>query len=510
MASKFLQVLRPFMSVTPEVVKPKKEVKFNEKILWTFGALIIYFVMSSLPIFGTANTSGSDPFEFLRTIMASQRGTLAELGIGPIVTAGLILQILVGSKIINVDMGDPEERALYTGAQKVLSVFMTIFEGGAYIIGGAYGPLGPGGLSNQTILLIMVQLLAAGIAIILLDEMIQKGWGLGSGISLFIAGGVATQIFWHSFYFGNLNVPDGQPLGTVAAFFTLAVGPKGPLGAIGELTFRPSLPTGSLIAVAATILIFLVVIYFESMRVEIPVSYSEHRGFRGKYPIKLLYTSNIPVILVSAVFADIYFVAQMLFNVAPDNLLVQLLGTFHTVNNQLQPQSGLVFFLTPPRGIIGAGAVIPTLPAPTGLQQFANSNYNIDFNALTASLPRAVVYAFAMIVLSIFFSRMWIETAGMGPKDVSKQLLDAGMQIPGWRRSKKTIEKRLEMYIPAAAMLGGLFIGVLAAFADFLGALGTGTGILLSVSIMRQYFDILIKERAAEMHPAIRDFLGLI
>ena len=505
MASKFLQVLRPFMSITPEVVKPKKEVKFNEKVLWTFGCLIIYFIMSALPIYGVATQQGqADPFEFLRTIMASQRGTLAELGIGPIVTAGLILQILVGSKIINVDMGDPEERALYTGAQKVLSVFMTIFEGAAYIIGGAYGKIGGStGLSNQTVILIMTQLLAAGIAIILLDEMIQKGWGLGSGISLFIAGGVASQIFWHAFYIGNLNVPDGHALGTVTAFIQIAISSKGPLGAIGELTLRPSLPTGSIVAVAATILVFLVVIWFESMRVEIPVSYSEHRGFRGKYPIKLLYTSNIPVILVSAVFADIYFIAQMLYNVQPHNAFVQILGTFTTnvATQQNQPSGGLVYFLTPPRGIIGNGGVIPTGP---------NDWYAINFAQLTQTIPRAIVYGSAMIILSIFFSRMWIETAGMAPKDVSQQLLDAGMQIPGWRRSKKTIEKRLEMYIPAAALLGGLFIGILAAFADFLGALGTGTGILLSVSIMRQYFDILIKERAAEMHPAIRDFLGII
>jgi protein transport protein SEC61 subunit alpha len=502
MTSKFLQVLRPFMSITPEVMKPKKEVKFNEKVLWTFGALVIYFIMSSLPIFGTATQGTSDPFEFLRTIMASNRGTLAELGIGPIVTAGLILQILVGSKIINVDMGDPEERSLYTGAQKVLSVFMTIFEGGAYIIGGAYGPMGQ--LGNQAILLIMTQLLAAGIAIILLDEMIQKGWGLGSGISLFIAGGVATQIFWHAFYFSQANVPDEHPLGTITAFISLALDPNyGLLGAIGQLTFRPQLPTGSLIAIGATIVVFLVVIYFESMRVEIPVSYAEHRGFRGKYPIKLLYTSNIPVILVSAVFADLYFIAQMLWNVDKGNILVQILGQFTTNNTtqKIEPTGGLVYFLTPPRGIFGYGAVIPTLELSPNV---------IDFAALTSSLPRAAIYALAMIVLSVFFSRMWIETAGMGPKDVSKQLLDAGMQIPGWRRSKKTIEKRLEMYIPAAAMLGGLFIGVLAAFADFLGALGTGTGILLSVSIMRQYFDILVKERAAEMHPAIRDFLGII
>ena len=196
----------------------------------------------------------------------------------------------------------------------------------------------------------------------------------------------------------------------------------------------------------------------------------------------------------------------MLYNVDSTNALVQILGTFtkNTSTNQWQPAGGLIFFLTPPRGIIGSGGIIPT-----GVGN--PPNYNIkNFAGLTQSIPRAIVYGTAMIILSIFFSRMWIETAGMGPKDVSQQLLDAGMQIPGWRRSKKTIEKRLEMYIPAAALLGGLFIGILAAFADFLGALGTGTGILLSVSIMRQYFDILIKERAAEMHPAIRDFLGII
>lgn len=499
MASKFLQVLRPFMSLTPEVIKPKREVKFNEKLAWTFGALIIYFIMSSIPIYGRVTTlEGGDPFEFLRTIMASNRGTLAELGIGPIVTAGLILQILVGSKIINIDMGDPEERSLYTGAQKVLSIFMTIFEGGAYILGGAYGRIDQ--LGSDKIMLIMFQLLAAGIAIILLDEMLQKGWGLGSGISLFIAGGVATQIFWNSFSIPALNTHDQLSLGVITAFLSVTFS-SGPIDAIGKLFFRPGNPTNSLVAIFATLVVFLVVIYFESMKVEIPVSYSEHRGFRGKYPIKLLYTSNIPVILVSAVFADLYFIAQMLYNtMGGGNLLVKILGVFEPdATGRISPVGGLVYYLTPPRGLLGINALIPT---------DANGIFLQD--QFFTTLPRAFIYGFAMIVLSIFFSKMWIETAGMGPKDVSKQLLDAGMQIPGWRRNKKTIEKRLEMYIPAAASLGGLFIGVLAASADFLGALGTGTGILLSVSIMRQYFDILAKERAAEMHPALRDFLGII
>ena len=97
----------------------------------------------------------------------------------------------------------------------------------------------------------------------------------------------------------------------------------------------------------------------------------------------------------------------------------------------------------------------------------------------------------------------------MGPSHVANQLIQSGMQMPGWRRHKKVIERRLEMYIPTVAIMGGIFIGSLAAFADFLGAMGSGMGILLSVSIMRQYFELISKERVAEMNPAFRSFLGL-
>jgi protein transport protein SEC61 subunit alpha len=480
------------MSITPEVVKPDRAVKFNEKILWTIGALIIYFVMTVVPLYGvqTQNT----PFEWLRTIMAQSKGSLAELGIGPIVTAGLIMQILTGSKIINVDMSDPEERALYTGAQKVLSVGMTLFEAIAYIIGGAYGPLGA-----PEAMLVIVQLMAAGIVIILLDEMIQKGWGLGSGISLFIAGGVATDIMWNAFGLTLLE-EGGFYQGAILAFFQKLFSGNFDLG---EAIFRPDLPTNGMLAVIATIIVFMVVIYFESMRIEIPVSHAQHKGMRGKYPIKLLYVSNIPVILVSAVFADVYFISQMLWNSATGgsgtttgNILIDLLGYFRQDESGLQPAGGLVYFLTPPRGLIGPGGL---LGDPT-----SSIFPNVD------QIIRSLIYGVIMIALCIVFSMMWIETAGMAPKDVAKQLMNAGMQIPGWRRSEKIIEKRLDMYIPSAAFVGGVFIGVLAVGADYLGALGTGTGILLSVSIMRQYFDILVKERAAEMHPALRDFLGLL
>ncbi|MFQ6125916.1 MAG: preprotein translocase subunit SecY [Candidatus Heimdallarchaeota archaeon] len=469
MPSTFLRAFKPFMGFVPEVKKPEVEVPFNRKLIYTFLALITYFIMSSITIYGIEiQQGGTDPFYWVRTIMASSRGTLAELGIGPIVTAGLIMQILVGSKIINVDMADPEDRSLYTGVQKVLAVFMTIFEAFAYILGGAYGDLG----LNQVVL-VLTQLIAAGLVIILLDEMVQKGWGLGSGISLFIAAGVAQQIMWNAFALIQ-STTDTFYHGAIVAFLQALFG----AGAVRATLIRAA-GTPDILGVFATIAVFLIVIYFEAMRIEIPVQYARYRGLRGKYPIKLLYVSNIPVILASAVFADIFFVAKMFHNRWGDNFFVRLLGTF---NDKGSPEGGLAYFISPPRGP----------------------------QEVLAEPLHALIYAAILIILCIGFSKMWLETAGMGPATVAQQLIDAGLQVPAFRRKSKVMEKILARFIPTAAVIGGLFIGVLAASADFLGALGTGTGILLTVSILKQYAELLAKEQAAEMHPAMREFLGIL
>ena len=184
--------------------------------------------MAETPIYGITHTGNiNDQFGPLRVIFASNRGTLVELGIGPIVTAGLILQVLSGSKMINVDFTNPADRALFTGASKVLSVFMTIFEGIAFLIGGAYNVTNTAGQlitpSLQAQFLILVQLVVAGVVIILLDEMLQKKWGFGSGISLFIAAGVCLSIVWSTI--GPISpVADGKYFGAIFAF-AQSIGP---------------------------------------------------------------------------------------------------------------------------------------------------------------------------------------------------------------------------------------------------------------------------------------------
>lgn len=469
---RFIELFKPLARFFPDIKPPDRKVAFNEKIFWTAMALIIYFVMSQVPLYGVGQAGVTDPLGSLRVIFASNRGTLMELGIGPIVTAGLILQVLAGSKMINLDMTNPEDRSLFTSASKILSVVMTIFEASAYIVGGTYGAL-----KITTEIVIMLQLVAAGIIVLLLDELLQKGWGLGSGISLFIAAGVAASIWWDSVApMGPMA--DGKYLGAVVAFGQGLVGRQD----IKSIFYRQQgLP--DMVAFLTTLGVFAIIIYFNGMRVEIPVSYARYRGFRGKFPLKLFYVSNIPVIFAAALFGNIYFISQILwqrYNSSNSNFWFNLLGTFTTQGNQYQPSGGLVYYVVPPRTL-----------------------------SLAMAEPlRATVYAGLLILGCIFFAVTWVEVGGMDARTVAKQLLDSGMQIEGFRRSEVPIRQLLQRYIPTVTILGGMLIGLIAAVADFLGAFGSGTGILLTVGIIEQYYQIFVRERITELYPAARGFLG--
>jgi preprotein translocase subunit SecY/protein transport protein SEC61 subunit alpha len=390
-----------------------------------------------------------------------------ELGIGPIVTAGLILQLLVGSAIIQCDMGDSQDRGLFTVASKFFSILLTGIQASAYIISGMYGSL-PG----TTTIIIFAQLLGAGIIVMLMDELVQKGWGLGSGISLFIMAGVAQNILWQTF-----NPGAGLFVGSLDLLL------RG-----GQTLTQWILGAGaypSFIGFAATIVTFIVIIYLEGVRVELPMTYAGYKGFRSRYPIKLLYVSNLPVIFASALFANVFFFSQLLWSQmgAPPpgtNILFQILGDYNRTESGIQPVGGLAYFVTPPNNIL----------------------------SVAAEPVRAAVYLAILVVFCAVFSLIWLEVGGLGPSTVAKQLMDSGMQIPGYRRSGRPIESILKRYIPIVTILGGVIVGLIAGIADFLGVFGSGTGILLSVGIIYQYYELLMRERAAEMFPAFRRILG--
>ncbi len=469
MPGRFLSLFKPIGRVLPEIKKPERKVSFNEKLFWTGLVLIIYLVMAQIPLYGVSSSAESQ-FSSLRVIFASNSGTLMQLGIGPIVTAGLILQLLAGSSIIECDMSNSEDRGLFTSASKVFTILLTGIQAAAYLISGMFGTI-----TGSATLVIFLELISAGVIVMLMDELVQKGWGLGSGISLFIMAGVAQSVVWDTF-----SPTTGLFVGSLSAY--LSHGQTFLAWAFGSLSgVYPSL-----LGFFATIVVFLVVIYLNGVRIELPMSYAGYKGFRSRYPIKLLYVSNLPVIFASALFANVYFFAQLLWGTqgrpAPGTvLLFRIIGDFNvTKSGTVQPVGGLAYLLTAPANIEQVGA------APL----------------------RAAAYLAALVAFCAVFSLIWLEVGGLGPTKVAKQLMDSGMQIPGYRRSGRPIEAVLKRYIPVVTVLGGIIVGCVAASADFFGAFGTGTGILLSVGIIYQYYELLMQERAAEMYPAFRRLLG--
>ncbi|VDK42960.1 unnamed protein product [Anisakis simplex] len=433
MGIKFLEFVKPFCGFVPEVSKPERKIQFREKMLWTAITLFVFLVCCQIPLFGIMSTDSADPFYWLRVILASNRGTLMELGISPIVTSGLIMQLLAGAKIIEV--GDtPKERALFNGAQKLFGMVITVGQAIVYVASGLYGD--PSEIGAGICLLIVIQLVVAGLIVLLLDELLQKGYGLGSGISLFIATNICETIVWKAFSPATMNT----------AFY------------------RPNLP--NLMNLMATVLVFAVVIYFQGFRVDLPIKSARYRGQYSSYPIKLFYTSNIPIILQSALVSNLYVISQMLAAKFGGNILVNLLGTWSDAGGyRSYPTGGICYFLSPPE------TLAHVMEDPI----------------------HCIIYIVFMLGSCAFFSKTWIDVSGSSAKDVAKQLKEQQMVMRGHR--EKSMIHELNRYIPTAAAFGGLCIGALSVTADFMGAIGSGTGILLAVTIIYQYFEIFVKEQ---------------
>jgi len=440
-----LYVFDPLVRKLPEVAIPKRHVSFKERFLWTGIALVIFFVLAIIPLYGVVGEAG-DFFGNLRYVLASHAGTLVELGIGPIVTAGIIMQLLAGGKVIGIDLKEPEDRALFTGIQKILAIVLAVFMATMLAFSGWYGPL-----SLARAVFIVVQLVF-GVAIVMyLDEVVSK-YGFGSGISLFIAGSVAAEIFWQAFTPVASATYTGETVGAVPNLIRALI--SGSSAQMGEAFTRTGLP--NVMGVLATMMVFFIVVYAESMRVEIPLAYGKFGGMRGRYPIKFLYTSVIPVILAMTVFANIKILSRFL------------------------PLGGVVRYLDPPHGIAG----------------------------VAADPLQAVIYMAILVGLCTGFAWLWVQMTSMGPRDVAQQLQDSGLSIPGFRRDVRVMGWVLKRYITTVTILSGVFIGLIASLADFTGALGSGTGILLTVGIIYGLYEEIARERVSEMFPAVRRLFG--
>ncbi|MDI3502597.1 MAG: preprotein translocase subunit SecY [Archaeoglobi archaeon] len=477
------------LSIFPSVKRPEGHVHFREKIKWTGAILLLYFILSNVPVFGLSEES-LDLFEMYRAFFAGASGSIILLGIGPIVTASIVLQLLVGAKIIPLDLSNPQDQRLFQLTQKWLVVVMIILETLPQIWGGYLKPnpevASALGISLSTLtFIIFLQVFIGGLLIMFMDEVVSK-WGIGSGVGLFIIAGISQALI--TGFFNWKTDSYGIPIGLLPKWVYLArtLGASYLLSAHG-LFFL--LIQGGLLALISTILIILLVVYVESVRVEIPIAHSMVRGARGKFPVKLVYASVLPMILVRALQANIQMFGMILYHRG-----IEIFGRFEGT----KAVSGIMYYLSPIRG---PSDWIPSLVRAQ--EYYAHlQDWQIYLHLLTD--------IFILIAGGIVFAIFWVETANMGPDAVARQIKRSGLQIPGFRRDVGAIERVTRRYIPKVTVLGGFIIGLLTAISSLLGTVGntTGTGLLLTVSIAYRLYEQIASEQVMEMYPFLRRFLG--
>jgi preprotein translocase subunit SecY len=514
-----LYKLKPLTDRLPAVTRPEGHVHFRTKMMWIILILVIYFAMTNIVIYGLSTESRIDLFAQYRAILAGAQFSLMHLGIGPIVTGSIIMQLFTGAKIIKLNLKDDEDKAVYQGTQKLMVIIMIVVESVPQVygfmapsdkfIGGMEGVWANHGRS-LAMALIVVQLFVGSYLVFLMDEVVSK-WGIGSGISLFIAAGVAQQIFtgslnWHASDplqdISTANPPAGTIPKTIYLFHHMSA-PELTGGGYETIFLRQPNP---MIALIGTIVIFLFVAYTESSRIELPLAHGGARGARGRYPIKLIYASNIPVILMAAVLANISMFS-MLFWSRLDN--VPILGHNHYLGYYLETNStraagGIAYYLS---SINGVSDWLLPLVSSGYLNQYNQGG--IDKARFQIAI-HVIAYVGVMVGGSVLFAKFWIETTNMGPEAVASQIESSGMQIPGFRRDPRVMKRVLERYIPVVTVISGATVGALAAVADLIGTVGnaSGTGVLLAVGIMIQLYDAMGREQMMEMHPVLRGFFG--
>jgi len=452
----------------PEVAGPtQKRLSFSEKLKWTGIILGLFFVLGLVPLFGLGQNA-LQQFEFLSAILGAEFGSVISLGIGPLVTASIVLQLLNGSGIVKFDLRSPEGKKSFQGTQKFLSIFFVIFEAAIYVFMGGLAPdLKYAGTPMYFgfELMLVFQLFIGGIMIMFMDEVVSK-WGFGSGISLFIAAGVSKSIFIRAL----------SPLASPA-------NPEMPTGAIPLLIKSLSMGdavTAALMiaALAATILVFVMAVYAQSMKVEIPLSFGRIRGHGIRWPLSFVYTSNIPVILVAALLANVQLWARLL-----ERWGHPILGTF--VGNS--PSTGLVAWLY----------------SPNIVEKFIKGSLTFP------DIGHSLIYILIMVAGCIMFSIFWVQTSGMDARSQAKNIMASGLSIPGFRNDPRIMERILERYIGPLTVMGAISIGILAALADLAGALANGTSLLLSVMIIYRLYEEIAKQHMYDMHPMMRKFMTI-
>ncbi|BCS91005.1 MAG: protein translocase subunit SecY [Candidatus Micrarchaeota archaeon] len=480
----FLDKLEEYI---PIVKKPSKPLSLREKVKWTLIVLVIYYILYNTYAIGVSPTSISQPIlQLISIVFAARIGSIITVGISPIVLASILLQLLVGSGVIKVDYNNIDEKARFQTAQKALSIIIAAIESFIYAYSG-YVPLANPSFAG----IVALQLFIGAILIIYLDELLST-YGITSGINIFIAAGVSFSIVASTFGILLQEAIASATSGGVAAL-------PGIVEAFLPLIFA--------------IVILLFGIYLFQMQVELPLSFSQFRGISGRLPIPFLYVNVIPVILAESLELSLTFWFRFLINVhGPLLYLARFIAYYQLIpstTGAVTPQlvGGLIYLIS------------PQFPLPYSANFGGIGSYSayVTF-LLTESSPlylpngsivqvpewiHVIVYTVVLMLLCVVFGKLWIELSGQGPKELSKQIIDLGWAIPGFRRDPRMVESILNRYIPQLVVVSSMVVGLLAALATISGAIGGGIGVLLTGGIIYMLYMQLKQEQLLETYPIL-------
>lgn len=452
----------------PSIKGPLSILSFKDKVYYTLIIVVLYYALFSIDVIGVRQVSAG--LDFLQIITASRIGSFLTLGIGPIVLASIFLQLLSGAGIINVNLRDPAQKVKFHEAQRTITVLIALFEAVAFstsLLQPNIVPIGPFSIEIMTAI-VAAQLILGALIVMYMDEVITK-YGIGSGISLFIAQGVSLAIVG-----GIIETIFGD--GKILSIFA-----QGGASAIGQALIV-ALPLFS------TIAIFLAVAYGEGTKVKLPLSLS-FRGHSQPLMLPMFYVSNIPVIFAAALLLNVQLFAIPIGSfdlMVGDTNIVDYVAKVE--GNQLV--DGFLYYITPIRPNLNILAYLNVLFTQTtpffGIPEWVH----------------AVTYVLFLSIVSIIFGLFWVETYNMDAKSVAGQLYDSGAGLKGFRVDRRLLEKRLDEYITPLTVLGSFSVGFLAGIADLTGSFGTGTGILLTVGILYRLYT-QIKEGLEIYFPGI-------
>lgn len=454
----FIGILAKIGQVIPSSPKPVRRPSLSKRLFYTILAAIAFIVLSATPLYGVERPGLTEISPIVGIVLAMGSGTLTQLGIGPIVTSGLILQILVGAKILSLDLSNPEDRSKFTLATKGLAIILAIVEAIGFVISGIYWHI-PQITPWWIKVIVFLQLVWGAILIIILDETIQKGWGIGSGVSLIILIGVAQRFFGELLATHQVSGQITEPLGLIP-YIVNSIQNKN-FNIFDALIGRLLKGLPSLTGLIATIILIAIITYLSVARINIPITVTRYGGIRTRIPLQLLYVTNIPVLLTAILISNIV-------------LILNLLETYLRID-----ASVVRVFLSSP-------SLARLIYDPLG----------------------AVGYIALFLLLCIGFGILWVEIAGLNPEAQAENLVKSDLNIPGMRRSAKVLSSYLARYIYPLTIFSSIAVAIIAIAGDIFGTFGSGVGLLLAVGILYNFYQVLVYERTLEMYPLLKRLLG--